>query len=87
MRDEFWELACDVEQLWRFLLAVVIVLFAMLGMSFPFIDRGSGSYYIGLLSLSLLVPLLVSSAFVVRRCAMKNREQPKDTDQTSGSSE
>lgn len=86
MRENFWDLACDMIQLWRLLLVFVVVLFAMLGLSFPFVEHGSDSYYISVISIAILLPMLISSLYVLRRCSMRNRRQPDETSPEADSS-
>lgn len=75
MREEFEDIVCSSLPLWKFMFVVVIILFTLLGMSVPFLERGSSSYYISLFTVVLLVPLLLVSVYVLWHCSRKNRTQ------------
>lgn len=78
MREEFEEIVCSSLPLWQFMLVVVIILLTLLGMSLPFLERGSSSYYISLFTAVLLVPLLLVSVYVIWHCSRRNRTQSRD---------
>lgn len=43
-----------------------VVLLVMLGLTFPFLERGSGTWAISLVSLSVVVPSVVLSGLAIR---------------------
>lgn len=47
---------------WRAIFASSLVLLALLGLSVPFIEPGTGTFVISIVSLGMLVVMLVASA-------------------------
>ncbi|WP_135305473.1 hypothetical protein [Haloarcula amylovorans] len=48
--------------IWRAIFASSLVLLALLGLSVPYIEPGTGTFVISLMSLGMLVVMLVASA-------------------------
>ena len=68
MNERFWEIVCAALPAFVLLFAFDVVLFVLLALSFPFVERGSDTYYVALLSAGLLTVLLVGSVAVIRGC-------------------
>lgn len=68
MNERFWEFMCAALPAFVVLFAFDIVLCVLLAFSIPFIEPGSDTYYIALLSGGLLAFLFVSCVLVIREC-------------------
>lgn len=62
----FWETLCMGVPLLRIVLALILLV--MSGLSIPFVDRSSATYYITRVNLSVLLPLLLASVYGLHTC-------------------
>lgn len=74
MRDIFWETLDDILPLFQVLFGLSVVFLVLLLFTVPFLERGSGSYYVTFISLVVIFGMLVGSAVVIRKCRAYTRD-------------
>lgn len=67
--EAFWEIAREMSLLWKWLFSMSIIFLVMLAGTALFVQPGSASYYVTILSAAIGVPLALVSGYMVRRCA------------------
>lgn len=68
MKDRFWTYICLVTQLWQIAIGLVTVILILSLFSLLSLEPGSESYYIAQFNLVLMVPLLFSVFYIIRKC-------------------
>lgn len=68
MTDEFWDVVCAAGPALRVALTGVFVLLLLSLFALLFISPGSGSYYLTLANLLILIPLMGVLVYSIRRC-------------------
>lgn len=64
LTEEFWTIVSRYEILWQSLTMITTVMIVLSAMVLPFVRPGTDSYYVSVINLSLLVPLLMVSVYV-----------------------
>jgi hypothetical protein len=68
MKERFWEIVCGAYPAVVVLFVLNLTLLIFLGISFPFVTPGSGSYYVTLLAGAIIAVSLVGLVSVIRVC-------------------
>lgn len=68
MSDEIWGVLCAGLPLLAVLFALNVVLLTALVLTFPFVERGSSSYYVSVASFAIIGTSLVGIGVVIRKC-------------------
>lgn len=71
MTQSFLEILCSATHLFRRMFQFVIVLLVLLAFSISTVEPGTSTYYITIVNLLVLVPLLAVSASVIYFCETK----------------
>jgi|GEM_PF-1463536 prepilin signal peptidase PulO-like enzyme (type II secretory pathway) len=69
--DRFWRRVCEAERVLRYLMVFAFVLLVFLAVSVPFVEAGTGSYYILIIDFLIIGGLLVAATVTLYIC--KNR--------------
>lgn len=75
MTDPFLELLCAASHLFRRVFQLAIVLLVLLAFSALTLEPGTSTYYIAIVNVLVLVPLLVASAGVIYYCETKRERK------------
>lgn len=68
MSDELWDVLCAGLPLLAVLFALNVVLLTALVLVFPFVERGTSSYYLSVASFAIIGASLVGIGAVIRKC-------------------
>ncbi|WP_276256701.1 hypothetical protein [Halomontanus rarus] len=68
MTDSFLEILCVASHLFRRVFQIAIVLLVLLAFSVVAIEPGTPTYYIAIVNVLVLVPLLIASAGTIYYC-------------------
>ncbi|MFC6734079.1 MULTISPECIES: hypothetical protein [unclassified Haladaptatus] len=68
MREEFWDFVCGNPALWQVAFTISVVLLVLLAVSLALVEPDSASYYVSMLNVALVVPLVAVSGYMLRRC-------------------
>lgn len=72
-----WETLCMGAPVLRIVLALALILLLMSGLAIPFVDPGSATYYITLVNLTVLLPLLIATVYILHTCKRRRRQGTK----------
>lgn len=75
MSNDFLEEICKVEQMARPLFAINLTLLLLLLVVFPFIERGSATYYVSLLSFAVIGGTLLLWGGLIYKCRKFERNK------------
>lgn len=68
MSEDFWDIICAALPMLGVLFALNVVLLATLVLTVPFLERGSASYYVSIMSFLVIGTSLVGIVAVIRTC-------------------
>lgn len=73
MNDRFWDHICDQLYAYQITFSLAVLLLILLLISVPFLEWGSDSFAVTLMTLPVLGVLLLGNAFVIRTCRKRER--------------
>lgn len=68
MTEDFWDLVCAALPMLGVLFALNVVLLVMLLFTVPFLEWGSSSFYVSVMSFLVIGTSLVGIVAVIRKC-------------------
>ena len=72
---QFWDIVCDYDDLMKVGLGALFLLGSLLLLALPGIPRGSSSFVILIMNLTILVPLIGVMLILIWRCQHRTRER------------
>lgn len=79
MNRSFFDVICAYSRLLKFALQFAIVLLLLLLFSFVFLQSGTSSYYIAIINLLMLVPILIVAMALLYVCGKRRSRKTIDT--------
>lgn len=68
MREAFWETLCPYLGFFSFMFMISVVLLVLQLFTVPFVEAGTATYYISVVTIVVLTASLVGTGVVIRKC-------------------
>lgn len=67
--EQFWDIVCELNYVWRLMFVLSIVLLVMLGGAMFLVEPGSASYYVSIFAAMIGLLLAAATGYIVRKCS------------------